>query len=490
MAKEKNKVNVSGGVKKWAVWKTALVVISSVLFVAGATLLGIYLAGGLKNPVVYPQDISFVKEDDLFNDANNQFEVTEDFQMVINTSNAEVTEKQVTLSFPGSTTKNPTNNTISDGVIIVPETVTLGQPFTVQLNKKKYDGITEDWIAGGVSTLIATSSNNQISKATVQIAVDVPVYSFEVVLIDEKGNEISDVTEMERFYAKANFLPAESAYLYSDNNTKSTVTEKRERAIYFEENKTGNISFNYNDGNPYFEASALSTKNDFEIVGYTFVHANDQIKTLQELSQTLQGIELYNQLISELNKNTQISEKNEGSFEIVQASIKLFRTQISSLSITSGITSRIAVNTLELADASLGIEIQSTDDEVLKGMLRNVAIRLTYKDGETIKEVDDDVLQINIDNKNIIKIDGQTYFKANSDVLDYNYCYWDITPKKALTIQMEVVLLMNDPESETGYKIFEDSNGDVVNKVELTVKQNQEKILIIYRFCNIIETNL
>ena len=473
MAKDKEKVKVAGTGKKWAVWKTVLVVISSVIFVAGVTLLGIYLAGGLRNPVTPPDDIAFVVDDDLYSADNAQFEVTEDFELVITSSTEQVTERQVRLSFTGSTTTNPSTGTISDGVITVPQIVNIGEPFTVTLNMTRYQELGgQNWIAGGISTLTATSmSNDQADPTSVKIAVDVPVYDIEIELYDEGGNQISQVTELERFYPRAKFLPEKSRYRYSDDAIVAedgVTVERRTKNVYFEGQSSDNIVFFFNDGDPYFEAGELSTENNFSIVGYTFIHADDQASTLTELETLYQGEQLYNNIIKAL-RDAKIGKSNSGTFEIVQASIKSFTVGRSSISVTAGMTSRIAVASSQNADASLDASIISTDDESLEGMLRNVAIRFTRVEGSGIVEAND---ALNVRGGEEVVIDGNTYIKVNDDVLDYNYSYLDISPMVAGTYNMEVVLLMRD--GSDGYRLFEVDGEAVINSIILNVRQNTE----------------
>ena len=473
MAKDKEKVKVAGTGKKWAVWKTVLVVISSVIFVAGVTLLGIYLAGGLRNPVTPPDDIAFVVDDDLYSADNAQFEVTEDFELVITSSTEQVTERQVRLSFTGSTTTNPSTGTISDGVITVPQIVNIGEPFTVTLNMTHYQELGgQNWIAGGISTLIATSmSNDQADPTSVRIAVDVPVYDIEIELYDEYGNQISQVTELERFYPRAKFLPEKSRYRYSDDAIVAedgVTVERRTKNVYFEGQSSDNIVFFFNDGDPYFEAGELSTENNFSIVGYTFIHADDQASTLTELETLYQGEQLYNNIIKAL-RDAKIGKSNSGTFEIVQASIKSFTVGRSSISVTAGMTSRIAVASSQNADASLDASIISTDNESLEGMLRNLAIRFTRVEGSGIVEAND---ALNVRGGEEVFIDGNTYIKVNDDVLDYNYSYLDISPMVAGTYNMEVVLLMRD--GSDGYRLFEVDGEAVINSIILNVRQNTE----------------
>lgn len=473
MAKDKEKNKVAGAGKKWAVWKTVLVVISSVIFVAGVTLLGIYLAGGLRNPVTPPEDIDFVVDSDLYNPDKSQFEVTEDFELVLTSSTEQVTERQVRLSFTGSTTTNPSTGTISDGVITVPQMVNIGEPFTVTLNMTRYQELDgENWIAGGISTLIATSmANDQAQPKSVKIAVDVPVYDIEIELYDEAGKQISQVTELERFYPRAKFLPEKSMYRYSDDAIvaeEGQTVERRTKNVYFEGLNSDNIVFFFNEGNPYFEAGGLSAENSFSIVGYTFIHADDQASTLRELETLYQGEQLYNNVITALGDEN-IGKSNTGTFEIVQASIRSFTIGRSSISVTAGMTSRIAVASSQNADASLDASIISTDNESLEGMLRNVAVRFTRVEGAEIVDAND---MLNVRGGEKIAVDEKTYIKVNDDVLDYNYSYLDISPMSAGTYNIEVVLLLRDGTGE--YSIFAVDEEPRVHSVVLTVKQNTE----------------
>jgi len=93
--------------KKWAIWKTLSIVISSVILVSGMTVLGVYLAGGFKPKVVNPDSISFVLDDKWFNAQTNQFEVTTDFTLTIEatTSSADpITNNKVELSLDNGIT--------------------------------------------------------------------------------------------------------------------------------------------------------------------------------------------------------------------------------------------------------------------------------------------------------------------------------------------------------------------------------------------------
>ena len=94
--------------KKWAIWKTILVVIASVVFVAGATVGGVYLAGGFKTKYINPDRISFVIDEKFFNAEYAQYEISgSDENLTFNAviegekEGAEITQKTVTLDLDG-----------------------------------------------------------------------------------------------------------------------------------------------------------------------------------------------------------------------------------------------------------------------------------------------------------------------------------------------------------------------------------------------------
>ena len=84
--KEKNIERKESGMKKgkWAVWKTVVSIIAGVAAVCGVTVLGVFLAGGFDEKIVYPEDgISFTYEGSLYNTTYGQIETCNDFQITI-----------------------------------------------------------------------------------------------------------------------------------------------------------------------------------------------------------------------------------------------------------------------------------------------------------------------------------------------------------------------------------------------------------------------
>lgn len=479
MKEKKKKVKVEGG-KKWAVWKTIVVVISSVFAVSGASVLGVYLTGGFNKSKVNPNDIFFKTDDQLFNQSNNQFEVTENFYLTIGTATEHVTEKSVKLSFSGAFDR--IGNQISDRVITVPEYVNIGEPFKVTLNTSKLkideEGNTIDWISGGISNLTANSlsSNLHIENAEIQIAVDVPVYSVETVLCNMNGNQFASnqVVVGSNFQAVNVYYPSSSAYLYSDNNTKSTVAEKRERKSFFVA-ESEHVTFVYNEEvGPYFRADQTSLGN--KITGFTFVHADDQIETINSLSDQYSGNELYGTILTRLTQNSSMSTRHTNEFEIVRATIGNFSVKNNPIFFQSGKSFTLTVNNTNFSDANLGASVTSTSGEELDAMKKNIGIRFLRGDTEVNNEfIVKGGKEVEVSDSALGK---RKYFMPNSNVVNFDFSSWEIFTRVYGSYTMEVVLLVDDPELEGEYKVF--SIGDVEQKtlIELRISELVESDLV------------
>ena len=152
---KKEKKEKKTGVKLWPTWLTILLVFLGVGAISGITILGVYLAGGFEEKVINPESISFSYDEDLYNQSTGQIEVVDDFVLTITSPESYITANKVTLSFVDS---NITHTTIDDDglryidneIIQVPETVTIGQPFTVKLVKDNYLVDDEGFVNGGI----------------------------------------------------------------------------------------------------------------------------------------------------------------------------------------------------------------------------------------------------------------------------------------------------------------------------------------------------
>lgn len=164
-------------------FKIVLACFGFIFAVVGITAGVLFLTGKFDKEVIQPEDIAFEITEKLTED---------DFEVVVNTTTENVTEKDVTLSL---TNQTETDGMISDGVITVPKVVKLGKPFTVKVNKTHYAGMTEEWNVGGTSVIRAKSTNPLIQEATpLTVEVDVPVYSLGVDLVTTTGTKIGTVS--------------------------------------------------------------------------------------------------------------------------------------------------------------------------------------------------------------------------------------------------------------------------------------------------------
>lgn len=164
-------------------FKIVLACFGFILAVVGITAGVLFLTGKFDKEVVQPGDIAFEITEKL---------TENDFEVVVNTTTENVTEKDVTLSL---TNQTEADGMISDGIITIPKVVKLGKPFTVKVNKTHYAGMTEEWNVGGTSIIRAKSTNPLIQEATpLTVEVDVPVHSLGVELVTTTGTKIGIVS--------------------------------------------------------------------------------------------------------------------------------------------------------------------------------------------------------------------------------------------------------------------------------------------------------
>ena len=169
--KNKEKVDTGEIKPKWKLWMTIVSVILGIGLIAGATLLGVYLARGGQTgeSPVYPSEITFVQNKDyleLYNQANGQLEVTDNFTLTITSTDTEavVNQRSVNLSLDGNDRLSADGKIRFNDVVRVPSVVQLNTPFTVELRKKPLQDENDkkvDWIAGGIATITARSAYSQ-----------------------------------------------------------------------------------------------------------------------------------------------------------------------------------------------------------------------------------------------------------------------------------------------------------------------------------------
>lgn len=462
MKEKKEKIKVKKE-KGWALWKTIAIVFSSVVAVAGATVLGVYATGGFDKGKTPAADISFSRDENLYNSENLQYEVTKNFTLTLSTTTLQPAETDITLSFPGL--YDHSAQYITDGVITVPEIVQIGVPFEVKVNTYEI-APNVHWNIGGISNLIANlrNSDNQVLSDRIQIAVDVPVYSTETVLCDMNGNELGDrVVKDSDFVAKTKFFPEASEFLYSDNQN-NNISDKRKKQSFFEL-RSENVDFVFSE-NPYFHANQTSSSN--LITGYTFAYADSQIETIKTLSQNNEGEQLYNTIRSYLINNESLSKKSEKIFDIAAASVGEFRIDTSSIStITSGKPFILSVNRTSHSNEFLGATVKSggANPQNLDFMLSNIGLRFV-KGG--IEANNDFTFE---EGQRIISVDGKNYIMPKAGAT-YHDNYWKFITDAKGTYNMEVVLLEEDPDEEGKFNLFASSGNPVIYNINLNIKEN------------------
>lgn len=444
--------------KKWAVWKTILVVIASVFVVSGATVGGVLLARG-GNDAIYPGDISFVT-DGHSNYHNGQFEVTEDFYLTITTNTPSVTEGTLELVLTNGIINN-TNGTISDNVITVDRYVSVNTPFKVTLNKslQKIDAEANmaSWITGGISHLYAqtvntTKSDTDIVKTgEITVAVDTPVYSIETIICDMAGNPIEQVKEGVEFKARANFYPAASKFMYNTS---------REKVVYFKAQDNASVSFEYDEKGPHFIAGIPQEENG--IVGYAFKSAKEEeakIDELQEINPDEKS--LYEAIRDELSESSaQQHVESVAYVKIKEATVTGFavKSNRSLKNMNPGTVYTLGLTDTADIDDFIGARIYVSDQEdKALSLLRNVAISFDIETTSGVTPATWDQLHVTDktgekDSLSTEKIDGRIYYRAKTEgIVDISSGYWQLYTDGEYKFSLTVVLLEQDGSSWTIY---------------------------------------
>ena len=141
--------------KRWGVGKTLAIIISSVAFVVGAAVLGVYLGRGFNEDRTFPKEIVFdAKTSPNFNADLNRLEIStqeidqnNSFKLTITSSTTNITAGVVELDSVSTYAYNANQQAfasdflavnreegyIDNGIIRFPKHVTVGQPFEVYL---------------------------------------------------------------------------------------------------------------------------------------------------------------------------------------------------------------------------------------------------------------------------------------------------------------------------------------------------------------------
>ena len=509
--KDKNQeAQVKKDRKKWGVGKTLAVLFSSVAFIVGAAILGVYLAGGFVEKIIVPQDVSFNEQnDENYNAELNRIEATQDFVLTIGSSTSNITANNVSLSFAYTYTYDfdahdftdkgwgteEGDGYIDNGVLRIPKQVKIGQPFTVTLSTYKYTdaetGVTIDQIRGGISTIVATSQNQDLSPISLTIAVDCPVYRTETVLLDREGNEIlvdgnlSEVIEEEDFYASTKFYPEESRYIYCDK-TQEKTTYYQIRNI-----ESSSIETIYDSASTlHFHAGQIAEGGIID--GFTAVNAKVQKQIETEVASM--GLDqsnyesLYNASINKYSNAEagKILTADELKINVVQASVASFEVGKAgqTMEIFKEKDLKIFVgNNIEEEGEFLGVKVISQNGIVLNNILANVALSFSLE-GMDPTNGDSPILMLTDENGQSLRttqINGVTYyFPYNPEIdsesdRDYGYGYWKLKIADGYvgnTINVKVSLLFGN--ADDGYQLFSDQSGAVQHTFDINIVEHVE----------------
>lgn len=500
--KIKEKKKVEGGIKpKWKLWMTIACVILGVGLVAGITIMAVILArGGTDEKPVVPQSIAFTYQEDLYNISNSQLEVTEDFTLTITTPTEGVNrlEVELSLSVPeGQTLRYSTVDNVeyvSNSIVSVPRYVNINQPFTVKLEtselvdsegNKIYDKDNNrvNWITGGLTSIIAkTTQNNEAEVISINVAIDVPVYSTETIVINSEGRQTDQIILGEHFHVETIYIPSASQYMFSDDKRYGDLNNENiryKRSFY--QTTSSEITPQYDEnGYDMSYIAGEETTDKLTITGYTFKNAYDQIAAVAELSDTT-GSDFYQRILTILAQDN-FGVISSEDISLGEASIGSFNVTNQTLSMNSSQPIRLYLNNPQISDAKfLGVSIRAISDqpgqqgELIEYMLKNVAINFEFNGVDPTLEGESQLLQIS--GGDVVNVDGKTYYMPFSNVQNRNYSYWDITARDYLqegeSITINVVLLI-EKEDET-FEIYENTLGDVIYTVSLSITQHFEQ---------------
>jgi len=273
-------------------FKIFAICLASLVVVLGASFGIMYLTGSFEEEIINPEKISFEFE---------SYETVENFQIKVTTTTENVTVDNITLSFGNGVASTPYGaNHITDGVIIVPKNAKINEPINVKLATTANDGFVDEnnaqieWIAGGISNLVATSECVTTEKATTQIFVDVPVYDANIFVINGDmglGENLQDqsyktlisdnyeINAGETIYMGIKYSPARSQFKYSKISSDFFIAQYFDeiKSIFDQINAGGMQGLNYTVQDFY---EFLNSLDNNSIKAQDFVDMHDLLNSI------------------------------------------------------------------------------------------------------------------------------------------------------------------------------------------------------------------
>lgn len=466
---------------RWKIWMTIVAVVAGVFAISGATVLGVYLTGGFDEKVVSPEGINFSYDDGLFNAATNQIETGEDFQLTIVATNEGVTQRKVSLSFTGGSPTTVLDGKVSNGVIEVPQEVILGRPFTVHLVRSDLrddDGTVildhqnnpVQWIAGGLASLRAQSEYIQINPAFINVAVDVPVYSTETLIINSKGEVVSQVVKNESFTLRSKYLPSKSLYMYSDNLSEREESAWRLKKSYYEPVSSDSLTTVYDSMHEIHLLAGDQMAQNIRINSYTFSNAKAQIDYEREFAseEGIDNASYYQSVLRFLSENQNLTTTSHVIMAIGEENIGRFTVNKSNVSMKAEQPLNLYLNNYSFQSDSdyLGVNVYSSSGLILDNLLKNIAINFEL-DGKD-PTIENKIL--NVSGGDFVTIGGKRYYRPNSKVSNVRYSYWTLSATEAANIKMNIALIVGDDQA-----LFEQTEGTaLIREVVLEITKHVE----------------
>ena len=353
--------------KAMALWKVILITISSIIGLIGVTVLALYIRGDFNDNPVYPESgIFFVLDgNEKYNSELNVIETSESFSLTLSTSTEDVNRRTVNLSLPtGTHATVRENGYLDNGIIRVPETVQLDRAFNVELSVSP----TDNHIAGGLTSITATSTYPTINPVTISVNVDVPVEEITAYCYDAEDAseaELNDIFVGSYFKVGLNYSPERSENVFGREESKYVF-------YYFTRD---NIEFDYITKT--FHATRVSEGSTDEITLFVFSNSQYEKDFLNQFDGNPE----------EFVTEAEYSEFNTEAINYMLANSGSYRTAtisditVKEVSVSSFVVSNenfnakvdkkfnLAINsTLPEFDGNLGVVIRDEEDNILNSV--------------------------------------------------------------------------------------------------------------------------
>lgn len=479
----------------------------SLIGVLGITLGIMKLAGAMDEPKIYPTAIYF---QDSTENTIDTYNVDDNFKVTIMPSTDDVTMKDLTLDIITSGQVTEKDGKITDGIITIPKTAKIGEPFEVILNKvindRECNGL--EWIVGGHTVIRATSQGDskqgkQECSAKLNINIDVPVYKIEVETRVSSTDANSNAFVINSIInASLKFYPERSAYQFSQNGENGY--SKIYKNAYFVVESLNDTKIEQQGYTNQFLTKDIGTST---IVGYCFKSAvkEQEILKLQEgKAEDVKRNNIMEELKNGLASDSPTSLKNTKTFTIENINVDSITVDSDIKNVYVDTIKRLYANKSLLASdlsSSLGIKLISTNNPnvSLQNKLNNVGIRFLimnngqYEDCVNNSNEDFNIIKMPEDSFSTQAVyQGNTYYKPviTNNVDDY---FWDfvVNSNYADTIYIEIAYLdedVNITPQKLSFKLYEYSSENVswnlsTSQKDITIKifDNEDENLIEYK---------